>query len=308
MQKARKLIERDKVDFLLGNVNSALALAMANVAFEKKAFCTSCPAATPTPSPARNCHWNVFRVCNTTRWKPTRSPSSLFKKYGKKWYFITPDYAFGHTLQEGFEASLQAARRHRSSARDLTPLGTTDFSSYLIKAQAANPDVIIFLHAGRRHGQLRSSRRCSSASTRGSTSPARSRSSKCSTACRPRRASAPGCSSGTGSSPNVPHVEGIRRRDPQEERRQGADGAHLVRLSPSAWTCALAAEQAKSLDAVKMAKALQGFKLPPEVALMPNKPFFRAGENQLMPTSIVGHAQAQGQRRPGGPVQGRRRW
>ena len=38
MQKARKLIERDKVDFLLGNINSALAQAMANVSFEKKVF------------------------------------------------------------------------------------------------------------------------------------------------------------------------------------------------------------------------------------------------------------------------------
>ena len=38
----------------------------------------------------------------------------------------------------------------------------------------------------------------------------------------------------------------------------------------STWTCALAANKAKSLDAVKMAKALQGFKLPPEVALMPD--------------------------------------
>ena len=40
----------------------------------------------------------------------------------------------------------------------------------------------------------------------------------------------------------------------------------------------------------KLAKALQGFKLPPEVALMPNEPFYRAGDHQLMPTLFVGHA------------------
>jgi branched-chain amino acid transport system substrate-binding protein len=50
--KARKLIEGDKVDFLIGNVNSALSLAMAQVSNEG-ASCTSCPAATPTRSPAR---------------------------------------------------------------------------------------------------------------------------------------------------------------------------------------------------------------------------------------------------------------
>ena len=59
-------------------------------------------------------------------------------------------------------------------------------------------------------------------------------------------------------------------------------------------TCALAAAQAKSLDAVKMAKAMQGFKLPPEVALMPDGAFFRAGQDQLIPDLYVGHAQSKG--------------
>ena len=54
----------------------------------------------------------------------------------------------------------------------------------------------------------------------------------------------------------------------------------------SAWTCALAANQAKSLDAVKMAKALQGFKLPPEVGLMPDAPFYRAGQTPADADSV----------------------
>jgi branched-chain amino acid transport system substrate-binding protein len=60
------------------------------------------------------------------------------------------------------------------------------------------------------------------------------------------------------------------------------------------WTCALAAEQAKSLEAVKMAKAMQGFKLPPEVALMPDGAYFRAGQGQLIPDLYVGQAQSKG--------------
>ena len=52
--------------------------------------------------------------------------------------------------------------------------------------------------------------------------------------------------------------------------------------------------QAKSLDAMKMAKALQNMKLPPEVALMPGEPFFRANQNQLIPSLFVGNAQAKG--------------
>jgi branched-chain amino acid transport system substrate-binding protein len=57
------------------------------------------------------------------------------------------------------------------------------------------------------------------------------------------------------------------------------------------YTVKLAAEKAKSLDAVKMAKAMQGLVLPPEIALMPNNPYYRIGDNQLMPTLFVGHSQ-----------------
>jgi len=60
------------------------------------------------------------------------------------------------------------------------------------------------------------------------------------------------------------------------------------------WACALAANNAKSLDAQKMAKALQNMKLPPEVALMPDAPYFRANQNQLIPNLFVGQAQAKG--------------
>jgi branched-chain amino acid transport system substrate-binding protein len=62
----------------------------------------------------------------------------------------------------------------------------------------------------------------------------------------------------------------------------------------SVWTCALAAAKANSLDAVAMAKALQGFQLPPEIALSPNPAIYRAGQNQLLATLYVGTAQASG--------------
>ena len=146
VQKARKLIDRDKVNFLLGNVNSALAQAMAQVASEKGVFMVD-PGGHTDPITGTDCHWNVFRVCNTTQMEANAVAGVLIKDFGKKWYYITPDYAFGHTLQAGMEKA--AAKLGGSKVGgDLTPLGTTDFSSYLIKAQAANPDVIIFLTAG----------------------------------------------------------------------------------------------------------------------------------------------------------------
>ena len=66
---------------------------------------------------------------------------------GRNIYYITPDYAFGHTLETGMIAAIGALGGTRVGG-DLTPLGTADFSSYLIKAQSVNPDVIMFLVQG----------------------------------------------------------------------------------------------------------------------------------------------------------------
>ena len=290
VQKARKLIDRDKIDFLLGNVNSALALAMAGVSSEKGVL-HIVPGGHTDAITGTTCHWNVFRVCNTTQMEANAVAGTLIKDYGKKWYYITPDYAFGHTLQAGMEKA-SATLGGSKVGGDLTPLGTTDFSSYLIKAQAAKPDVIIFSRPRRRHGELRSSKRSSSASKRKSIWPAPNKSSSASRACRRKPASAPGCSSGTGISRAC---RTSRNSSPTSKRKRGrVPTARTWFGFVSTWTCALAANTAKSLEAVKMAKALQGFKLPPEIALMPDGAFYRAGQNQLIPNLYVGNAQAKG--------------
>ena len=145
--KARKLIDGDKVDFLLGNKNSALSLAMAEVSNEKKILHVV-PGGHTDAVTGASCHWNVFRVCNTTKMEAEAITGTLIKTYGKKFYYITLDYAYGHTL----EAAMVKACTELGGSRVggvLSPLGTVDFSSYLIGAQSANPDVIIFALARR---------------------------------------------------------------------------------------------------------------------------------------------------------------
>src|SRR5271156_68365 len=146
VQKASKLIDGDKVDFLLGNVNSALSLAMAQVSYEKRIL-HIVPGGHTDPVTGASCHWNVFRVCNMTQTLAAAVASALIKDYGKKIYYITPDYAYGHSMEAGLIKASAALGGIRVGG-DLTPLGTVDFSSYLIKAQAANPDVIVFLLGG----------------------------------------------------------------------------------------------------------------------------------------------------------------
>ena len=286
VEKARKLIDRDKVNFLLGNVNSALAAALANVSFEKGVFHVV-PGGHTDPVTGANCHWNVFRVCNTTQMEANAVAGALIKTAGKKWYYITPDYAFGHTLQAGLEKACTALGGTRVGV-DLTPLGTTDFSSYLIKAQAASPDVIIFLVAG--DDAVNALKQAVQFGLNNKTHIAGAQQELEVLLGLP-----PEARIGTWvfewywNQPGVAHVAdfvaAVRKRT----------GGHAPTARTwfgyaAAWTCALAAQQAKSLDAAKMAKAMQGFKLPPEVALMPDGAFYRAAQNQLIPDLYVGNA------------------
>src|SRR5689334_25071626 len=146
VQKARKLIERDQVTFLIGDVNSGIAQAIAQVSNEKGILHVVSGGHTDTIT-GSDCKWNVFRVCNTTSMEANSIANLLFTKYGKKWHFITPDYAFGHTLQKAAASSLQKLGG-TITGNELAPLGTTDFSAYLIKARAANPDVLLVLPQG----------------------------------------------------------------------------------------------------------------------------------------------------------------
>ena len=143
--KARKLIDGDKVDFLLGNTNSALSLAMAQVSNEKKILHVV-PGGHTDAVTGASCHWNVFRVCNTTQMEALAITGTLIKNYGKKFYYITLVCIWAHPRGGHGKASTDLGGSRIGGA--LTPLGTVDFSSYLIGAQSANPDVIIFLLGG----------------------------------------------------------------------------------------------------------------------------------------------------------------
>ncbi len=262
-----------------------------------------CPGGHTDPITGTNCHWNVFRVCNTTQMEANAVAGTLIKKAGKKWYYITPDYAFGHTLQAGLEKACTKLGGSKVGG-DLTPLGTTDFSSYLIKAQAAKPDVIIFLTAGddavnslKQAVQFGLDKKFHLAGAQQEL--------------EVLNGLPPEARIGTWvfewywNQPNVPHVKefvaDIRKRTGGK-----VPTARTWFGYASVWSCFHAAKLAKAVDAKKMAKAMQGFKLPPEVSLMPDGAFYRAGQNQLIPDLYVGHAQSKGRERSRGSLRRRR--
>jgi branched-chain amino acid transport system substrate-binding protein len=290
VQKGRKLIERDKVDFLLGNVNSAMAIALGQVSNELKKLHIVTGGHTDAVT-GTNCHWNVFRVCNTTRMETNSVSKTLFSKYGKKWYFITPDYAFGHTLQQGFEAALKQYGGTEAGA-SLTPLGATDYSAYLIKAQAANPDVIILLTAGndmvnvlKQAVQFGLDKRFHIAGAQ--------QELEVLAGLPPEARIGTWVFEWYWLQPNVPHVQEFVAAVRKVNGGKVPTARHWFGYV-AVWTCALVANEQKTLDALKLAKALEGFKLPPEIALMPYDTFYRAGDHQLMPTLYVGNAVEKG--------------
>ncbi|MBV2179698.1 MAG: ABC transporter substrate-binding protein [Castellaniella sp.] len=289
VQKARKLIERDKVDFLVGNVNSGLTIAMSAVAYEKGVFMMD-PGGHADPITGKNCHWNVYQVDPSTTLLVNAIAPSLVQRFGKKFYFLVPDYAFGHGLLSAYKENLKKLGATNLGA-DLIPLGTTEYSSYLIKAQAANPDVIVILQNGEDQTNVLKQAVQFGLDKRFHIAGAN-------VELETLEALPPSSRIGNWviewywNQPDVPHVkefvDAIKKKTGRVPTARTWFGHTAIHA------CALAANTAKSLEPIKMARALNGFTLPPEVALQPHPATFRADQHLLIGTLWAGHAQAEG--------------
>jgi branched-chain amino acid transport system substrate-binding protein len=286
VQKTRKLIERDQVQFVIGDVNSGIAQAMAQVTNEKKVLHVVSGGHTDGIT-GKDCKWNVYRVCNTTRAEANSVSELLFKNYGKKWHFITPDYAFGHTLQQAAAANLKKLGG-TMTGNELTPLGTADFSAYLIKARAANPDVLLVLPQGsdmvnclKQIAQFGIDKQIHVAGLQQELESLE--------AMPPEARVGIWMFEWYWKQPNTPGLDQFIA----EIRKRSGGKVPTARTwfgYTSVWTYALAANHEKTLDGVKLAKALGNFELPPDVKLQPNKVYYREGDHQLMTTAFVGKA------------------
>jgi branched-chain amino acid transport system substrate-binding protein len=285
VQKTRKLIERDQVSFIVGDVNSGIAQAMAQVTAEKKVLHVVSGGHTDGIT-GKDCKWNVFRVCNTTRMEANAVTELLFNKYGKKWHFITPDYSFGHTLFQGCEADLKQLGG-TVTGNELTPLGTTDFSAYLIKARAANPDVLVVLVQGndmvnclKQIAQFGIDKQIHVAGTQQELEAVEAMPPEARVGVWmfewywKQAAGTPGLDQ---------FIAEVRKRSggkvPTARTWFGYVTIHAY---------ALACEKARSVEAKAVARTLADMELPPEIKLQPNKVYFRGGDHQLMLSAFIG--------------------
>ncbi len=289
VQKAHKLIDRDKVDFLIGNVNSGLTEAISQVAHAKGIFMMD-PGGHADPITGTECHWDVFQTDPSTTLLVNAIAPSLIKRFGKKFYFLVPDYAFGHGLLKAYQENLKKYSATNLGA-DLIPLGTTDYSSYLIKAQSAKPDVIVILQNGEDQTNVLKQTVQFGLEKRFHIAGANIE-------LETLEALPPGSRIGNWviewywNQPKVPHVKEFV--DAIKKKTGRVPTARTWFGHTSIHACALAANKAKSLEPVKMARALDGFTLPPEVALQPYPATYRANQHLLIGTLWAGHAQAQG--------------
>lgn len=147
--KAERLIERDKVSCIVGEISSASALTIAQVAQRTKNLFIN-TGANSDALRGSNCNRYMFHVeSQNSMYVKTVGRSLLAQNNvkGKRWYSLTADYAFGHDL-------LKVARRFMESnggqfaADELVPTDAADFSAYLLKIRSAKPDLVISNLAG----------------------------------------------------------------------------------------------------------------------------------------------------------------
>ena len=143
---ARQWIDNDKVDAIADTPNSGVALAVSNLVKEKNAVLLNSGAATADLT-GKACTPNTISFTYDTYMLATGTGKALTKAGGDSWYFLTADYAFGHALERDTSAVV-TANGGKVLGGVKHPLNTSDFSSFLLQAQASKAKVVGLANAG----------------------------------------------------------------------------------------------------------------------------------------------------------------
>ena len=285
VQKANKLLDRDNCDFLAGTVASNVSQAIAQVCSQKKKLFIVTGGHVDDLT-GKGCTWNLYRVCNTTYTVALATASAMVKKFGKRWYFMVPDYSFGHALHENMLAAVKSLGGEEVGF-SLKPLGSTDFSAELIKCKAANPQVVGVIQGG--DDQLNLLKQASQFGISKSIPFVVPLSELEVIAALP-----PSAQTGYWNlewywdQPDIPHVkEFVDAYQKHESGKVPTARTYFGYVAVHA--LALAAEKAKTLDNEKVGEALSGLEMPPEVALEPGKHYFDPKTHQYVGGDFPGN-------------------
>lgn len=144
--KAREWIDQNKVDVIFGGTNSAAALAVAAVAAAKKIPYIQLGAGS-TQITNEHCTPFTIHYAYNTKALANVTGSAVVQEGGKDWFFITADYTFGHSLEKD-TANVVKASGGTVKGQVRVPLSTSDFSSYMLQAQASGAGILGLANAG----------------------------------------------------------------------------------------------------------------------------------------------------------------
>jgi branched-chain amino acid transport system substrate-binding protein len=143
---ARQWIDVDKVDMITDTPNSGVALAVSTLVREKNIVLVNSGAATADLT-GKACSPNTVSVTYDTYMLANGTGKALTKAGGDSWFFLTSDYAFGHALERD-TAAVVTANGGKVLGGVKHPINTSDFSSFLLQAQASKAKVIGLANAG----------------------------------------------------------------------------------------------------------------------------------------------------------------
>ncbi len=144
--KFREWADQNGLNMLLGGSNTGVSIAMAKVAAAKKVPFFAIGAAGASLTGADCTAYTVHYAYDTTA-LGNGTANAIVKRGGKSWFFLTADYAFGTQLQEA-AAHVVTANGGKVLGAVRVPLGTTDFSSFLLQAQSSGAQVLGLANAG----------------------------------------------------------------------------------------------------------------------------------------------------------------
>ena len=147
--KAERMVERDKVAAIIGEISSASCLTIAQVALRTKTLYIN-TGGNSDALRGTNCNKYMFHVESQNSMYVKTCGRSLMAQglvQGKKWFSLTADYAFGHDLLKVAKRFMEGAGG-QFAADKLVPTDLTDFSALLLEIRNARPDLVIANLAG----------------------------------------------------------------------------------------------------------------------------------------------------------------
>lgn len=143
---ARRWYDVDGVTAIADLTNSAVALAVAGIARERnKVAMFNGPATTRLFN--EDCSATGFMWTFDTAASAKGTALAVLREGGDSWYIIAADYAFGHQLLADLQ-SIVSANGGKTLGAVRHPLGTADFSSFLLQGQASKAKIVAFANAG----------------------------------------------------------------------------------------------------------------------------------------------------------------